>query len=50
MNKILIPCDFSETSNNAMNYAIELAKKFIGRFTIIACSAIASDEFGIWVN
>lgn len=26
MNKILIPTDFSETSNNAINYGIELAK------------------------
>jgi nucleotide-binding universal stress UspA family protein len=28
MKKILIPCDFSETSDNAMNYAVELALKF----------------------
>lgn len=49
MNKILIPCDFSETSNNAMNYAIELAKNLSADLLLlhVAQLPVMNSEFGL---
>lgn len=49
MNKILIPCDFSETSENALNYAVELAKYFSSNLVLLHIDQIPvmSSEFGM---
>jgi nucleotide-binding universal stress UspA family protein len=49
MNKILVPCDFSEVSNNALNYAIEIAKYFSGNIVLLHVSQIPvmNSEFGM---
>jgi nucleotide-binding universal stress UspA family protein len=49
MNKILVPCDFSETSENALNYAIELAKYLSCELILLHINQITavSSEFGM---
>lgn len=49
MNKILVPCDFSETSDNALEYAIELAKYLSSSLVLLHIDQIPvmSSEFGM---
>lgn len=49
MKKILVPTDFSETSENAVNYAIELANTYSATLVLLNVYQIpvASPEFGI---
>lgn len=49
MNKILVPCDFSETSDNALEYAIELAKYLSSGLILLHIDQIPvmSSEFGM---
>ncbi|MBI3520229.1 MAG: universal stress protein [Bacteroidetes bacterium] len=49
MNKILIPCDFSDTSENALNYAVELAKYLNYDLVLLHVNQIPAmnSEFGI---
>lgn len=49
MNKILVPCDFSETSENALDYAIELAKYFSSSLALLHVNQIPvmNSEFGL---
>lgn len=49
MNKILIPCDFSETSENALRYAVELAKYFSSSLALLHVHQIPvmNSEFGL---
>ncbi len=49
MNKILVPCDFSETSENALNYAVELAKTVSGDLLLLHVSQlpVMTSEFGL---
>lgn len=49
MKKILIPCDFSEISENALNYAIGLAKYFSSSIVLLHVDQIPvlNSEFGM---
>ncbi|MES2761745.1 MAG: universal stress protein [Bacteroidota bacterium] len=49
MKKILVPCDFSEISENALDYAIELTKYFSGSLVLlhIAQIPVMNPEFGM---
>ena len=49
MNKILVPCDFSETSENALNYAVELAKYFSSSLALLTVNQVPvmNAEFGL---
>lgn len=49
MNKILIPCDFSETSENALTYGIEMAKYFSASIILLHVTQIPvmNSEFGL---
>ena len=49
MKKILIPCDFSEISENALNYAVGLAKYFSSSLTLLHVDQIPvlNSEFGM---
>lgn len=49
MNKILVPCDFSDTSKNALNYAIEFAKNLSADllFLHVAQLPVMNSEFGL---
>lgn len=49
MNKILIPCDFSETSENALAYGIEMAKYFSAGIVLLHVTQIPvmNSEFGL---
>jgi len=49
MNKILVPCDFSEISENALEYAVELAKFFSSGLVLLHIDQIPvmSSEFGM---
>ncbi len=49
MNKILVPCDFSDTSENALSYAIELAKYLSYDLILLHVNQIPAmnSEFGI---
>jgi nucleotide-binding universal stress UspA family protein len=49
MNKILIPCDFSETSENALAYGIEMAKYFSASIILLHVTQIPvmNSEFGL---
>lgn len=49
MNKILVPSDFSETSENALNYAIEMANSFSSNLVLLHVNQIpiSTPEFGI---
>jgi nucleotide-binding universal stress UspA family protein len=49
MNKILVPCDFSETSNNALNYAVELAKNLSADLLLLHVTQlpVMNSEFGL---
>jgi nucleotide-binding universal stress UspA family protein len=49
MNKILVPCDFSETSENALVYATELAKYLSASLVLLHIDQIPvmSSEFGM---
>ena len=49
MNRILVPCDFSETSKNALNYAVELAKTLSADLILlhVAQLPVMNSEFGL---
>ena len=49
MNKILVPTDFSEVSENAVNYAIKLANSFSATLVLLHVNQIpvSNPEFGI---
>lgn len=49
MNNILVPCDFSETSKNALNYAIALAENLSANLLLlhVAQLPVMSSEFGL---
>ncbi len=49
MNKILVPCDFSEISENALEYGVELAKYFSSGLVLLHIDQIPvmSSEFGM---
>ena len=49
MKKILIPCDFSEISENALNYAVGLAKYFSSSLVLLHVDQIPvlNSEFGM---
>lgn len=49
MNKILVPCDFSETSKNALNYAVSLAKNLSANLLLlhVAQLPVMNSEFGL---
>lgn len=49
MNKILVPTDFSEVSENAINYAIKLANSFSATLVLLHVNQIpvSNPEFGI---
>jgi nucleotide-binding universal stress UspA family protein len=49
MKKILVPCDFSEISENALDYAIELTKYFSGTLVLLHTTQIPvmNAEFGM---
>lgn len=49
MNKILVPCDFSDTSKNALNYAIEFAKNLSADLLLlhVAQLPVMNSEFGL---
>lgn len=49
MNKILVPCDFSDTSENALNYAVELAKYISGELILLHVTQlpVISTEYGL---
>lgn len=49
MRKILIPCDFSDTSKNALNYAVELAKYISGEIILlhVAQLPVINSEYGL---
>lgn len=49
MKKILIPCDFSEISENALNYAIGLARYFSSSMALLHVDQIPvlNSEFGM---
>lgn len=49
MNKILVPCDFSETSKNALDYAIAVAKNLSANLLLlhVAQLPVMNSEFGL---
>lgn len=49
MKKILVPCDFSEISENALNYAVGLAKYFSSTLVLLHIEQIPviNTEFGL---
>jgi nucleotide-binding universal stress UspA family protein len=49
MKKILIPCDFSEISENALNYAVGIAKYFSSSLVLLHVDQIPvmNSEFGL---
>lgn len=49
MNNILVPCDFSETSKNALNYAIALAKNLSANMMLLHVAQLPAmnSEFGL---
>ena len=49
MNKILVPCDFSDTSKNALDYAVELAKYLASDLMLLHVTQIPviTSEFGL---
>ena len=49
MNKLLVPTDFSETSENATNYAVEMASALSAEIVLLHVNQIpvSSPEFGI---
>jgi nucleotide-binding universal stress UspA family protein len=49
MNKILVPTDFSEVSENAVNYAIEMASFLSANLVLVHINPIpvSTPEFGI---
>lgn len=49
MKKILVPCDFSEISENALNYAVGLAKYFSSQLVLLHIDQIPviNTEFGL---
>lgn len=40
MKKIMIPCDFSDSSDNALNYAVEMAKQFSAGLVLLHANQI----------
>ena len=52
MDTILVPTDFSAPANNAVNYAVELAKFFDAKLVLVNAYAIppASYEVGISIE
>ncbi len=50
MKKILVPTDFSETANSALNFAIQTSKVFSARITLLhsyeVSSSFSSDYYG----
>jgi len=49
MKKILVPCDFSETSENALKYAIDTANDFAAELVLLHVNQIpvVNSEFGL---
>lgn len=49
MKKILVPCDFSETSNNALNYAVDMANIYSADMVLLHVNQIpvVNSEFGL---
>lgn len=49
MNRILVPCDFSDTSKNALNYAVALAKNLSANMMLlhVAQLPVMNSEFGL---
>jgi nucleotide-binding universal stress UspA family protein len=49
-NRILVPTDFGEAADRALDLAIELATKFESRLTLLHASAIPASAFSAYAD